>query len=97
MEVRPHRQVIELAELLKACDAAGVTRLASAGGIRSLRPRSAHHAIRSKVSPLTMRATSFGDAAAVAAEHRDLAKRSLSASGWSPDVEDLAHWRIATK
>lgn len=32
MEDRLHRQVIELAEFLKACDAAGVTRLASAGG-----------------------------------------------------------------
>jgi hypothetical protein len=32
MEDRLHRQVIELAEFLKACEQAGVTKLASAGG-----------------------------------------------------------------
>lgn len=32
MEDRLHRQVIELAEFLKACEQAGVTRIASAGG-----------------------------------------------------------------
>jgi site-specific DNA recombinase len=32
MEDRLQRQVIELAEFLKVCDAAGVTRIASAGG-----------------------------------------------------------------
>src|SRR4029450_631974 len=32
MEARLQRQVMELAEFLKVCDAAGVTRIASAGG-----------------------------------------------------------------
>ncbi|HYN18673.1 MAG TPA: recombinase family protein, partial [Actinomycetes bacterium] len=32
MEDRLHRQVIELAEFLKVCEAAGVTRIASVGG-----------------------------------------------------------------
>jgi site-specific DNA recombinase len=36
MEDRLHRQVIELAEFLKVCEAAGVTRIASVGGELSL-------------------------------------------------------------